>query len=143
MREANHYLNSYKKVYPGIPRYWNKAIARSQESGYAESLSGRRYGITSSDWVGQSSSINMPIQGSGADLAEIAISSVHKAFPDVIFQIQVHDSMTWIIPESMDPLELQHFLNNKDYAHYFGRSMCLTFPLDCAVGVNLGEMSPL
>ena len=140
LREANHYLNSYKKTFRGVPRYWNTAIEFARANKYAASLSNRRFGITNMDWKGESSAINMPIQGSGIDLAELQIALVSEEYPQMIFQIQVHDSLTWLIPEDMDPIDIKIFINNIDYGKYYGIKLKLPFPMDCAVGTNLANM---
>ena len=143
LRESTHYLNSYKKTFRGIPAYWDNAINSAKKLKYASSISGRRFGITKMDWKGESSSINMPIQGSGMDLAEIQIALVSREFPEAIFAIQVHDSLTWQIPEDMDPLIIKDFINNIDYSKYVGFKLSLEFPMDCSVGYNLADMEAL
>ena len=140
LREATHYLNSYKKTFKKIPKYWEDACLRAQKHKYAESLSRRRFGINKMDWKGESSAINMPIQGSGIDLAEYQIAKVSREFPDMIFQIQVHDSLTWLIPEDMDPIDIKCYINDLDYSEHFGVNLKLKFPMDCAVGKNLATM---
>jgi DNA polymerase I-like protein with 3'-5' exonuclease and polymerase domains len=143
MREATHYLNSYKKSYPGVVRFWDVAVNRVKAKKYSESLMNRRYYINKLDWQGESSSINQPIQGSGADLAEILIGETHERFPDAIFQVQVHDSLTWIIPEEQDVNEFNEFINTINFQKYVNQNLTLQFPLDAAVGYNLGDMKPL
>ena len=143
LREATHFLNSYKKAFRGIPRYWQTAIDLAKRTGYAASLSDRRFYLRPTDWKGESSAINMPIQGSGADLSELAIALLAKKFPDMIFQIQVHDSMTWLIPEYHDPLEVKDYMDNLDYSYYFEADLKLNFPLDFAYGDNLADMEAL
>lgn len=143
LREARHYLKSYSKSYPKIEEYWASAIRSAKQYGYSASLMDRRFHISNMDWKGESSSINQPIQGSGADLAEIVISEVHDRFDDVIFQIQVHDSLTWLIPDEMDERLMDDFIQNIEYSKYVDVQLSLTFPLDSAVGYNLAEMKPL
>jgi len=143
LRESTHYLNSYKKTYPGIPRYWDKAIGMARRNGFSHSLMDRRFYIHKLDWSGESSSINQPIQGSGADLTVIAIGEVHERFPSNIFQITVHDSLCWLMPEDDDPLIMKEFLNSIDYSKYTRQKLLLAFPLDCAVGPNLADLTPI
>ena len=141
LRESTHYLNTYKKTYRKVPKFWDIAISRVRKNRYSESLMGRRFAITNLDWKGESSSINQPIQGSGADLSEIVIAEVHDKFEEAIFQIQVHDSLTWIVPEEFDVKELDEFINGGiDFQKYFNTELLLKFPLDSASGYNLGEL---
>jgi len=142
IREATHYLNSYKRTFKRIPEYWIKAVSSARTNRYSESLAGRRFGITNMDWTGESSAINQPIQGSGADLAELAIASIAREFPDMIFQLAVHDSLTWLIPECDDHLEVKEFANNIDYSKEYKKVIKLKFPFDYAIGYNLAELKP-
>jgi len=143
LREATHFLNSYKKAFRGIPSYWESSIKFARKYGYAASLSDRRFQVVATDWKGESSAINMPIQGSGADLSEIAIASLARQFPNMIFQIQVHDSMTWLIPENDDPQEVKEYMNNFDFNKFFRAGLNLNFPLDFAYGDSLGTLETL
>jgi DNA polymerase-1 len=142
-READHYLGSYKKTFKGIPEYWKSAIKFAHANGFASTLSGRRYGISKMDWSGESSAINTPIQGSGADLLELVIALVGKQFPQLIFQLTVHDSVSWLIPDGMNPEEVTSYVNNIDYSKYYGRSFSVNFPLDFAIGPNFADLKPL
>ena len=143
LREATHYLNSYMKSFPGIEKYWDKAIRSARSKGYSTSLMDRRFYINKLDWSGESSAINEPIQGSGADLTVIAIGEVQDNYPDYIFQITVHDSLCWLMPEDDDPIEFRDFLNGIDYSKYISQEILLDFPLDCAVGPNLGSLTAI
>lgn len=143
LREATHFLNSYKKAFRGIPRYWTTAIDSAKRTGYAASLANRRFGLKQFDWKGESSAINMPIQGSGADLSELAIALISKAFPDLIFQIAVHDSLTWLIPDDLNELTVTEFINNIHWDGYFEANTKLDFPLDFAYGPNLADLEAL
>jgi len=143
LREATHFLNSYKKSFKCIPKYWESIIRAAKRQGYVESLSGRRFYLKANDWQGESSAINMPIQGSGADLSELLIALLDTKFPELIFQVQVHDSLVWLIPDELNSLELKEFVDSIDYNKYFEADLKVDFPLDFALGTNLMEMSPL
>lgn len=142
-REAKHYLASYKSTFKGIPLYWNSAIKFAHANGYAESFSKRRFVISDLNWQGESSAINMPIQGSGADLTELVVALVAKKFPDLIFQVTVHDSLTWLIPDAMDPLIVKNFVNSIPYSDYYGIDFIVDFPMDFAIGQNFADLEDL
>jgi DNA polymerase I-like protein with 3'-5' exonuclease and polymerase domains len=139
-REAKHYLSSYKSTFNGIPLYWASAIKFAHANGYAESFSKRRFVITDLNWQGESSAINMPIQGSGADLTELVVALVAKKFPDLIFQVTVHDSLTWLIPDAMDPNDVRNYVNSIPYGDYYGIDFAVTFPMDFAIGLNFADL---
>jgi DNA polymerase I-like protein with 3'-5' exonuclease and polymerase domains len=139
-REAKHYLSSYKSTFKGIPLYWTSAIKFAHANGYAESFSKRRFVISDLDWQGESSAINMPIQGSGADLTELVVALVAKKFPDLVFQVSVHDSLTWLIPDAMDSNEVRDYVNSIPYSVYYGIDFAVTFPMDFAIGPNFADL---
>ena len=143
LRESTHFLNSYKKAFRGIPAYWDSSIKLAKTNGYSSSLSDRRFYLKATDWKGESSAINQPIQGSGADLSEIAIAVLSTKFPDLIFQIQVHDSLTWLIPEDDDPLKVKAYMDNFNFSDFVETNLKLNFPLDFAYGDSLGTLEAL
>lgn len=143
LREAQHYLSSYKKTFPGIPAYWSSATKFAHAKGYAESFSCRRYYINNLDWSGEQSAINMPIQGSSADLMEYAVAAIARKFPELIFQITVHDSLSWLIPDSMDPNIVKDYANSIDYKSVYGIDFAVDFIMDFAIGPNFADLKPL
>lgn len=142
-REAQHYLSSYKKTFPGIPAYWKSAVQFAHAKGYAESFSKRRYYISNLDWSGEQSAINMPIQGSSADLMEYAVAAIARQFPELIFQITVHDSLAWLIPDSLDPLLVKDYANSSDYKTVYGIDFAVDFTMDFAIGSNFADLKSL
>lgn len=67
-------VNTFNRTYSGVPKYWEDVVWDSRQKGYTETFSGRRYKLTdwsSHRWITESSAINVPIQGSGADMKEI------------------------------------------------------------------------
>lgn len=66
--EATHIHTTYRRTYPGVPRYWDRQIQKVRRLGYAETFAGRRVQVVG-DWGGkagwslESTSINYPIQG--------------------------------------------------------------------------------
>lgn len=143
LREAQHYLSSYKKTFPGIPAYWTSATKFAHAKGYAESFSCRRYYISNLDWSGEQSAINMPIQGSSADLMEYAVAAIARKFPELIFQITVHDSLSWLIPDHMDPNEVKDYANSIDYKSVYNIDFAVDFTMDFAIGPNFADLKPL
>lgn len=134
-QESNRYLNMYKASYPGVPRYWKSIVLESMNKGYAETIAGRRYYLTDWDthrWGTESSAINTPIQGSGADQKDLVIWLVSEKFPEIRFTLDIHDEGIFYLPESnAEELnkEIVHFLNAIDYSKYWNTEipMPLTF----------------
>ena len=82
-KEADKYIASYFKQYPNVKQYLDTSIANAKENGYGITIFGRRRLIPelfSSNFItrgfGERVAMNMPIQGSAADIIKIAMINV-------------------------------------------------------------------
>jgi DNA polymerase-1 len=82
---AKAHIDRYFSRYPGVKKFIDTAIKQAEEKGYAETLKGRRLplrDINSRNRVVKAAAervaINMPIQGTAADMMKIAMIRVHK-----------------------------------------------------------------
>ncbi|MGH7195871.1 MAG: DNA polymerase I [Candidatus Saccharimonadales bacterium] len=102
--QAADFIEKYKELRKPLFEYMEKTKQFAREHGYAETMLGRRRpipGIKSSNFVVRSSAeraaINMPIQGTEADLMKIAMINVDKKleakFPEAKMLLQIHDSI--------------------------------------------------
>lgn len=112
--EAERWHATYHALYPGVKQYWRRAIQLARSRGYAETVSGRRCELSPEHfaedaWAAESSAINFPIQGSGADQKELALAVVSAKFPELRFAFDLHDGIYWWAPE-MPPHTLQSLL---------------------------------
>lgn len=103
-KEAEQYIAAYFAKYPDIKKYLNETIAQATEKGYATTLWNRRRAmpeLQSNNFVqrsfGERVAMNMPIQGSAADIIKIAMVRVHKALQEGGYRsrliLQVHDEL--------------------------------------------------
>jgi len=79
-REAEDYIQGYLDHYPKVRRFREKLIEQAKERGYAETLFGRRRPLpelSSSQRplreFGERAAVNMPVQGTAADIIKIAM----------------------------------------------------------------------
>ena len=102
--EANDYIKSYFRTYPGIERYLSETVERAKREGYVTTLSGRRRSIpelTSGKGMlkkfGERVAMNSPIQGTAADIIKKAMIRVDRALQkaalDARLILQVHDEL--------------------------------------------------
>ncbi len=112
--EAAEIIKNYFDQFPGIKDYIDSTIASCRELGYVETLSGRRRQLpdirSANPTVragAERNAINMPIQGTAADLIKIAMARIHH---DLIEQqlssrmlLQVHDELVFEIPPDEEP----------------------------------------
>lgn len=114
--EAKEIIEQYFAKYPGIKSYIDSTILQTRAKGYAETLCGRRryFGDISAQnrnlrTSAERAAINMPIQGTAADMMKIAMSRVFKAMKrekiKSLMMLQVHDELVFeMIPEEVNIL---------------------------------------
>jgi DNA polymerase-1 len=104
--DAAELIDAYFREYPAIKQYMDRTIEQSREKGYAETLSGRRryYPDLSSSNAGlrqnaERAAINMPIQGTAADMIKIAMIRIDELLLRKPYQtrmlLQVHDELVF------------------------------------------------
>jgi len=140
-------VNTFSRQYAGIPVYWKEVIQFAKINGYTECFGGRRYKISKWDkknrWLSESSAINMPIQGAGASMKEIAISELKRKIPEAIFSLDLHDATFCYIPENIEQQAegaILDCLNNIDYEAFWGFTPSIPLPYESATGTNFGEV---
>lgn len=140
-------VQTFCRQYRQVPVYWKEVVARAVRDGYTECFGGRRYKIYRWDdkmrWTSESSAINMPIQGSGASMKEIALSVMTKKIPEAIFSLDLHDAMFSFAPvDQLDDVSeaLLEVLNEIDYESFWGFEPCIPLPYESGTGLNFGEV---
>lgn len=103
-REAENYINGYFDKYPKIRTYMDKTINDARNLGYVSTIFNRRRAmpeLNAQNFVqrsfGERVAMNMPIQGSAADIIKIAMVKVHKSLKKSGLKsrliLQVHDEL--------------------------------------------------
>ncbi len=103
-KEAQEYIDAYFQRYSNIKEYLDNSVKIAKEKGYAETIFNRRREIKelfSSNFIqrsfGERAAMNMPIQGSAADIIKIAMVKVYKKLKennlDSKIILQVHDEL--------------------------------------------------
>ena len=109
--EADKYIKNYLKTYRGVKAYMDATVAQAKETGYVSTLFGRRRylpELRSSNHnlraFGQRVAMNMPIQGTAADIIKIAMVRVYRRLREEGLQarliLQVHDELIVEAPEA-------------------------------------------
>lgn len=109
--EADKYMKDYLATYSGVKEYMDNIVQTAKEQGYVTTLLGRRRyipEISSSNFnvrsFGQRVAMNMPIQGTSADIIKIAMVHVYKRLQKENLQakliLQVHDELIVEAPEN-------------------------------------------
>ena len=102
--EAREFIATYFNEYPEVKEYMTKNVEFAKQTGYAITLLNRRRyirEINASNYnlrqFGERVAMNMPLQGSSADIIKIAMINTHKALKDQNLKstliLQVHDEL--------------------------------------------------
>jgi DNA polymerase-1 len=109
--EAKAIIDRYFERYAGIRRYLDATIEKAREKGYVETLFGRRRWIPelhsrnrAAAQAAERAAINMPIQGTAADLIKLAMLAVDRELGAEQLRarmlLQVHDELLFEAPEA-------------------------------------------
>lgn len=143
--ESNKYLRIYKGAYPGVVQYWKDTCTEAQEQGYAETIARRRYYLSdwaSHRWGTESSAINTPVQGSGADQKDLVIWQISKKFPEAHFALDIHDEGIFYLPiDHMEEMnkDIVYFLNGLDYEKFWDREVPMPLTFEGQIGTNFKD----
>ncbi|MEQ9618236.1 MAG: DNA polymerase I [Deltaproteobacteria bacterium] len=106
---AKSYIDEYFKRYKRVKEYIERTISDALNKGYAETILGRRRPIPelkSGDrnrrGFGERAAMNTPIQGSAADIINIAMIRIHEKLTrgyESRMILQVHDELLFEVPE--------------------------------------------
>ena len=109
--EADRYIKGYLANYSGVAAFMEHSKQNAKEKGYAETYFGRRRylpELQESNAIrrgfGERVAMNMPIQGTAADIIKIAMIRVYERlkteFPKAKLIMQVHDELIIEAPEN-------------------------------------------
>jgi DNA polymerase-1 len=152
--EAEQFVREYFDRFPGVAEYLNETKRLAAKRGYVETLMGRRRYFPSLQ--GRSSgrtmaiqraaaereAINMPVQGTAADIMKVAMRRVYDALQEGEYRarllLQVHDELVLEVPEvelpQVVPLVREHMSN--------AYALVVPLKVDVKVGQNWYDMQP-
>ena len=103
-KEAKEYIDKYFEKFSGVHKYMSDVVEKAKEDGYVKTLFNRRRNIPelqNSNFniraFGERVALNMPIQGTSADIIKIAIVKIFNKFRDDCLDahiiVTVHDEI--------------------------------------------------
>ena len=133
--DAKAYMEAYFASFPGVRHYMEQVVKKAQETGYVETLFHRRRDLpelSSSSRnmkaFGERVALNMPIQGTAADVMKLAMVAVWKRLreelPQAHLALQVHDELIVECPE--EDAERAAKLLEEEMEHVVSLSVPLT-----------------
>jgi len=108
--EAQKIIDNYLAKYPGIKKYVEETISKTQKKGYAETLCGRRRYFPNINSMNKNlrsaderAAINLPIQGTASDMMKIAMINIGRDFEKFRLRsmmiLQIHDELLFEVTQ--------------------------------------------
>lgn len=108
--EAKAYMDAYLEKYSGVREYMKSIVEKAKAEGYVKTLYNRRRALSelkSSNFntrsFGERVALNMPIQGTAADIIKLAMVNVYNRLKaeglEAKLILQVHDELICECPE--------------------------------------------
>jgi DNA polymerase-1 len=145
--EAARFIADYFAKYPGVKQYLEATKEQAREKGYVQTILGRRRSIleinSSNRQVREAAermAINMPVQGTSADIIKVAMINLLKEMTERRLQsrmvLQVHDELIFEVPEA-EAEEMRRLV-----PRVMSTALELSVPLkvDIKTGQNWGQM---
>ncbi len=145
--EAAQFIAAYFEKYPGVKQYLESTKQQARETGYVQTILGRRRFIpeinSSNRQVREAAermAINMPVQGTSADIIKVAMINLYREMEKQRLKskmlLQVHDELVFEVPEG--ELKTMQALASE----VMSTALKLGVPLkvDTKTGANWGEM---
>ncbi len=157
LAEAERFVEAYFGGFPNVKKFLDGTIRKAERQGYVETLLGRRryFPVLQTDkrdrqrasvvarQRAEREAINMPIQGTAADIIKIAMINLHRELRAQGLRgrmiLQVHDALVLETPEE----ELEK--TAKLVRRVMEEAYTLSVPLkvDASAGLNWFDMSPV
>ncbi len=147
--EAGEFIKRYHETFPHIKEYVERTLNQARKQGYVNTMYGRKRffpdmaGLPYSERQAlERKSINMPIQGSNADLIKIAMINIHDAIAQQHLRtrmiLQVHDELVFEVPD--DELDIARKLVRREMEDV--EKLLVPIKVEMKIGKNWYEAEP-
>lgn len=157
LAEAERFVEAYFGGFPNVRGYLEKTKRMAERQGYVETLLGRRryfpalqrgrddvrHITQQARQRAEREAINMPIQGTAADIMKIAMINVHRELPAQGLRgrviLQVHDELVLEVPENELEQTAQLVRRIMESAY----TLSVPLKVDASAGINWYELAPI
>ncbi len=135
---AQTFIDAYFDGFPAVRGFIDATLERARETGVVTTVFGRRRRVpelTSRNGqiraAAERAAVNMPIQGTAADILKRAMIDIHAALPaESTMILTVHDELLFEVPETQASEVAQLVRDRMEHA------VSLTVPLTVDVGIG-------
>jgi len=143
--EARDFIKRYFEIRPKLKEFIDRTRKQAEEQGYVETLLGRRRptpDVQSPNFVVREAAyraaVNMPLQGSAADVMKIAMNNVAaKLDKDAKILLQIHDSLIIEVPKAKAEAVGRTVKTEMENAY---TKLPVKLKADISIGQNWGEL---
>ncbi len=148
---ANEWIKDYFARLPGVKRYVEETTALAHRQKYVSTLMGRRRYLPELDsgnhnirQFAERAAVNMPIQGTAADIMKLAMIDVHRYLSQecpggCTLLLQVHDELLFEVEEAMLGEVTPEIVRRMEAAY----PLDVPLRVDAKYGPNWSEMQPV
>lgn len=148
--EAKEFIRRYFEIYGGVKEYMDQTKALAHSLGYVETLFGRRRylpeihsQLAQVRAQAERMAINMPVQGTDADLMKLAMIAIdkelHRVCPEARMLLQVHDELMFEVPNNKVKLVADFVRETMQHVE----KLDVPIVVDAKAGDNWEEMDPV
>ncbi len=145
--EASRFIAAYFEKYPGVKQYLESTKEQARNTGYVQTLLGRRRFIPEINArnrqvreAAERMAINMPVQGTSADIIKVAMINLYREMTKQQMSskmlLQVHDELVFEVPEE----ELAAMRRLVPEVMSTALELSVPLKVDTKEGKNWGEM---
>lgn len=113
--EAREFTQRYLDIFKGIATYMRETKEKAYQFGYVETLFGRKRFLPDLQSpnpmfraMAERAAINMPVQGTAADIVKMAMVRANRELKDVDLVLQIHDELLWEVPVGVIDERAEH-----------------------------------
>jgi DNA polymerase-1 len=148
---ATQWIKEYFERLPGVKKYIDDTIALAHRQKYVTTLMGRRRYVPELDsgnhnmrQYAERAAVNMPIQGTAADIMKLAMIRVaeylhHQSEGGCTMLLQVHDELLFEVEEGQLSKVTPHIVERMESAF----PLSVRLKADAKSGLNWAEMKPV
>ncbi len=145
--EAGKFIKAYFEKYPGVAAYMEKTKEQARSEGFVQTILGRRRSVpevNSGNWQVRSAAermaINMPVQGTSADIIKVAMINIYRAMKAQNLRskmlLQVHDELVFEVPDE----EIGTMKHMVPSAMCSAMELSVPLKVEVGVGANWGSL---
>lgn len=148
VEEAKAKMEQYMARYPAVRQFFEEAVQEARLTGFAFTILGRRRRLTEI-WStnraernqAERQAVNMPIQGSAADVCKMAMTLIHEdnlqEKYDCRMQLQVHDELVFQCPS--ENVDIAKPIIKEWMEHPFPTDLAVDLTVEIGVGDTWGR----